>query len=876
MKKILRFISPLFLALPLQVFAQPSVLGTQLVNGGYTTYNLNTVGGFRQVRLQAAADAPASTLNWEFVTGTAATPNYTINWRPYTAGLTLAGYNTFIAPVGGTASALYNTGTGGQSGLLPAVTNTNYYTFNVTSNAAANNNMAVMETTYNPETITAVSQSPLATYVVNTSPVTVTVTTSAAPNANVYVRYTTNGWTSSSLVQLSFTGATGTAVIPAQPAGTTVQYYIYNSPKTAAAITTDVTNFGQVAHDMATLNLNNNSGSNYSYTVLSAAVTVTSTGLPANDASYATLKDAFDRINAGIHTASVAITVIGNTTETAAAVLNASGTGSASYTAISIQPSGARTVSGNLSGVALVDLNGADNVNINGLNSGGNSLTFTNTSTGGAGTATLRLYNAATGNTIQNCTIEGSGTISSTATLLLGTGTNTATITANTIKAAGSNLPTVGVLSSGSNNNIVFTNNNVQDYFNAAAAAFGLNITSGSAWTITGNKFYQTGARTITTGATHTAISITSAGNAFDISDNVIGYASSSKSGTATYSGSVAVRLVGIELSAGTTTASSIQNNEIAGFALSTTSNASTFNGIFTGIYVNAGWVNIGTVTGNKIGVLSTGSIAVTVATNNGGAVNGIFVSTSSTCAIQNNTITAITIAGTTAGIGNTFNGISTQGTGNYTISGNTIGHASTANAVTVGNSGTTATCTINGIANTSTGVVNIGATNIIANLALTTNASNSGAINGINNNAAAGGTATITGNTIYALSANGNTATISGVTVASGGTTTNIAKNKIYSLSNNTGTGAIINGINVPATVGTTVTISNNIIGELSATAITNGTAPTSIQGINLNTTGTFTVNVYYNSVYLTGTATGTTAFGSAALYANTAPTIF
>src|SRR5438094_5606558 len=53
--------------------------------------------------------------------------------------------------------------------------------------------------------------------------------------------------------------------------------------------------------------------------------------------SYATLQAAFAAINAGTHTGAVSVTIVNNTTETGTAVLNASGSGSASYTSISIQ-----------------------------------------------------------------------------------------------------------------------------------------------------------------------------------------------------------------------------------------------------------------------------------------------------------------------------------------------------------------------------------------------------------------------------------------------------------------------------------------------------------------------------------------------------------
>ncbi len=107
--------------------------------------------------------------------------------------------------------------------------------------------------------------------------------------------------------------------------------------------------------------------------------------------------------------------MIDNTTETATAVLNASGSGSASYTSLLIQPSGgaARTISGAIAGDALVTLNGADNVTIDGLNTGGNTLTLSNTSTAStAGTSTLKFITDATNNTVTNVSILGSATIS--------------------------------------------------------------------------------------------------------------------------------------------------------------------------------------------------------------------------------------------------------------------------------------------------------------------------------------------------------------------------------------------------------------------------------------------------------------------------------
>ena len=237
---------------------QPTNLGTQLVNGSYVQYGLNDLGAFRQVRLQAASTA--SGRNWEFYTG-----DYSNNWRPYTSGQTLNAFNAVINPATETASARYNSGFGGQSGLLPNVTSGLYYTWNVTENVTANNFMAVLETAYNPTTISSVSNaSPL-----ENVPTQVTVSLAASPSVgeNAFVRYSTNGFASSSVVACSFTGSTGTATIPGLASGTVVSYYAFTSSMSLSQLNAAVTANGEVSYDMATLDLNNNGGSNYSFTI---------------------------------------------------------------------------------------------------------------------------------------------------------------------------------------------------------------------------------------------------------------------------------------------------------------------------------------------------------------------------------------------------------------------------------------------------------------------------------------------------------------------------------------------------------------------------------------------------------------------------------
>ncbi|MET0753837.1 MAG: hypothetical protein ABWZ66_10710 [Pyrinomonadaceae bacterium] len=101
--------------------------------------------------------------------------------------------------------------------------------------------------------------------------------------------------------------------------------------------------------------------------------------------SYPDLTSAFNAINAGTHTGAITVDIVNSTTEPGSAVLNSSGAGSASYTSVLIRPtSDGLTISGaTVTGRGLIELNGADNVTINGDNpntAGTNrNLTITNT-----------------------------------------------------------------------------------------------------------------------------------------------------------------------------------------------------------------------------------------------------------------------------------------------------------------------------------------------------------------------------------------------------------------------------------------------------------------------------------------------------------------
>ena len=155
----------------------------------------------------------------------------------------------------------------------------------------------------------------------------------------------------------------------------------------------------------------------------SAQVNVTATvGTPS--ASYATLKLAFDAVNAGTQGGVVTIDIAASTTEgTTPATLNSSGTGSASYTSVLIQPTtDGVSISGNpAQGFGVIQLNGADNVTIDGdnPNTGGTNRNLTVANTATATTtynSVIRVATASTtnttadNNTIRNCILNGSAT----------------------------------------------------------------------------------------------------------------------------------------------------------------------------------------------------------------------------------------------------------------------------------------------------------------------------------------------------------------------------------------------------------------------------------------------------------------------------------
>lgn len=637
-----------------------------------------------------------------------------------------------------------------------------------------------------------------------------------------------------------------------------------------------------------------------------AQAQITVAGSTGANGSYTTLADAFAAINANGTQGgnNIAISVVGDTTETVSAVLNQPAT--SSWTSLTISPSGGnRTISGAIAG-HLIDLDGADDVTINGLNSGGNSLTIDNTLPDSAST-TIRFYNDATNNTVTNCTIKGAGTSTTAGTLFFDVATvgNTGNVISNNkITSSGANLPTNAIHSTGTTSSILnsgtISANEISDYFNSTVNSSGINLAFGNgAWTITNNKLFQTATRLITAASiTHSGILISS-GEGYTISGNVVGFANAGGTGTTKIIGN-SEDLVGFPDSytpSGTPlldgfrpitcafnaagTVSEIQGNTVAGIALYSTA---AVNGVIA-ILVTAGNANI---TGNTVGATSGGgggspaSIYMGVGgTGSGNSVVGIFASSLDTVSIQNNTIGSIDVSGNSATNAGGFTGIASSGVGGIrTISNNTIGNSTTRNirvgyTTTTGLAGgpltnagiltstTTATAgTITGITNSATGApLNIDS-NTIRNVASSvSHTGTTSSFAGIFNSGAVPGIVNLTNNRLgtstekCATYLGTTTGQINGIiNTSTGGTidTTLNLNNNILQGFDLLSSGQVTAMSNQSSGIGAGINIMNNQIGTATQASYTfNGAQASTVIGyFNTNGAPTTMLNITGNDI--------------------------
>ena len=615
---------------------------------------------------------------------------------------------------------------------------------------------------------------------------------------------------------------------------------------------------------------------------------------------YTTLKAAFDAINLGTHQGVITVKINASISETASAVINASGSGTApntsSYLSVTIYPTvTGLTLSGAIDG-PLVDMNGADNVIIDGRvnNTGLKDLTIVNTSAtvnNALPISTIRFINSAENNKIKYCTIKASALSTISGIILFSTASaingNSGNRIDNCDLSQDASRPYRVVYSLGTSGyeNIKDTvsNCNIYNFFKSNSTSNGIFISSNSSdWTITSNNLYET-TPVVPVGAyTYYFIRVdNNLGNNFTISDNFIGGTASNHTGKWTVYAAFGHAVRGIYLNVGTTTASTLQNNTIQGITY--TSTAAT---PFCGLYITGGDVNVGTTTGNVIG---TAASPITVTGSNANAITyGIYTQSMGTVSIQNNSISSITTFGS-ATTANSFTGIHRSfGTGTTTISNNLVGSASVASSIYASSASTGSKQSVIGISCEGTDSNNING-NTVANLTngptdgttATTGqvigiASYYGANTMTNNNVY---NLTITnknesstdmcvkginvgGNSIYAQNVSGNT-----IHHLSNGNTTfaghvagiylslpnlnasTVTRNFIYNLSvHNSSNGASVYGIKIGSGLST---YSNNIISL-------GGNTATTLYGIYETGDAGNNNNLYFNTVYLSGTQSG------------------
>ncbi len=249
MNKLIKFLSLyllIFSFFSVQIYAQPNEFAGNI--NSWSTTDMTDRGNVMSIRYQAGSDNANS--GFKFRADGTWNPQWCGSDANYTRSL-----NSLLS-----GAAYYATGSGGwEHNLEFSATQDNYYTFIVGKNTASNNDMSILETTYNPRTISSVSRTPLTPG--NGQSVTVTATLSGTLNTGEYafIRYSTDAWTSSSLVSMSHdSGDDYTGTIPSQSVGTTVSYYV---------LTSNDNTFSASDADYFTLELDNNSGGNYSYTV---------------------------------------------------------------------------------------------------------------------------------------------------------------------------------------------------------------------------------------------------------------------------------------------------------------------------------------------------------------------------------------------------------------------------------------------------------------------------------------------------------------------------------------------------------------------------------------------------------------------------------
>jgi hypothetical protein len=256
-RKIVFLISILLLGISSITNGQPANYYMNPTFGSAATFNLNSpVNGIENRTIQATSVNNSFYIEWDsqwnewYNTSINLNQEFTLTWHA--------------------AGGLNNT-----SIINTSATVGRYYTIQIAGLAYSNRQAVLMETDNTPQSFHATSSTavstPSAVYPGQDATINITLAGSKSAQEKVFVRYTLDNWSTWKVVEatgIGSTWSTASATIPASDntPNATIKYYAY---------TTTVSATNSSNHDLITLKLGNNGGSNYTYTVASSWITNT-------------------------------------------------------------------------------------------------------------------------------------------------------------------------------------------------------------------------------------------------------------------------------------------------------------------------------------------------------------------------------------------------------------------------------------------------------------------------------------------------------------------------------------------------------------------------------------------------------------------------
>lgn len=463
-----------------------------------------------------------------------------------------------------------------------------------------------------------------------------------------------------------------------------------------------------------------------------------------------------------------------------------------------IKPSGDICLSASVNG-ALLTLDGADRVTIDGIGYSGDDRLVINNPNTGLNANAIRFTNDAVKNTVRNCTLRGAtlttGSTQQGAVVAFLTGVTTGNddnaIVGCRIRNANLDprvftpndlLPRRAIFSAGSGGATVLARHNsgnliadnwIFNYFSSnAVLSRGLMLGGGNhAWVVRGNRFFQEAPRAFTvTDATHRMIDVEglatnthpNAGGHV-IRENVLGFASGDGTGTHTISGAGSnsdnvFRAISFDVP-NTGPRSIISANIIDGIKHSSSVNATSATGSpITLIFINSGQVDVDS---NRIGRLDAVIATVEFINSSAASLQAIFNNAGTDLRTRGNRIGGIVYPNAS------FYALRSNGSGTWQCAHNELGGALYGIRGTNGQAGRT----LAGIS-AGNGVL-VADSNVVRNLELTMTVNTNSGPRVIGIELTGGGPHTLTGNTIH---------DIRSIKTGTGGSTSDATVSGIYS----------------------------------------------------------------------------------------------